>query len=329
MSRVAPHLDRSYHLTFVGDWGQANFHRICSWLCEEFCGRTGPKSRVAIWSIRAGGIEAIDLVQEGEVDLCIATPAALMSKALTGEAIFTGRAAPNLRALATLPQKDCMVLALDSRLGITSIEELFEKKPALKIATSSNDGTNFIGYASDLYLQSHGLTHDVIKSWGGEIISDTHPFHSFERIDKGDANALLQEAIMSGPWAQFVESAKLIPLSATEDALKTIQGTHNLLVRELPSSYWNGIDRPIRTLDFSDFVVLVRDDMRDDVAHLLTWCLSETRHIIERQYKHLPPDRSPLSYPLNPANMAKTPVPLHPGAEEYYANAGWLKRNGY
>src|SRR5688572_20091494 len=92
-----PHLPRSHHLTFVGDWGQANFHRICSWLCEEFCRRAGARSRVAIWSIRAGGIEAIDLVQEGEADLCIVTPAMIVPSALRGDGLFTGRAAPNLR----------------------------------------------------------------------------------------------------------------------------------------------------------------------------------------------------------------------------------------
>ena len=82
----------------------------------------------------------------------------------------------------------------------------------------------------------------------------------------------------------------------------------------------NGHDR----LDFSDFLILVRDDMPDDVAHLLTWCLVEQRAWIERQYRHLPPHRSPLSYPLVPERMGRTTVPLHPGAHRYFADARLL-----
>ena len=48
--------------------------------------------------------------------------------------------------------------------------------------------------------------------------------------------------------------------------------------------------------------------MPDDVAHLIAWCLGETRGALERQYRHLPPNRSPVSYPLDPAKMARTPI---------------------
>ena len=73
--------------------------------------------------------------------------------------------------------------------------------------------------------------------------------------------------------------------------------------------------------------MLVREDLADDEAHLLAWCLVETRSYIERQYAHIPPERSPLSYPLVPARMAVTPVPLHPGAARYYAERGHLPQS--
>src|SRR5450830_1420875 len=134
MSLSKPSLERSLTLQFIGDWGQANFHRVCSWLCEEFCRRAGDRSRVAIWNIRGGGIEALDLVQDGEADLCIVTPANFAPLALTGETLFKGRPAPNLKALGVLPQNDCMVLGIDSKLGIISFEQLRQVRPPLKIA---------------------------------------------------------------------------------------------------------------------------------------------------------------------------------------------------
>jgi TRAP-type uncharacterized transport system substrate-binding protein len=64
--------------------------------------------------------------------------------------------------------------------------------------------------------------------------------------------------------------------------------------------------------------------MPDDVAYLIAWCMCETREGIERTYRHIPPERSPLSYPLEPRKIASTSIPLHPGAAAYYRDAGVL-----
>ena len=64
--------------------------------------------------------------------------------------------------------------------------------------------------------------------------------------------------------------------------------------------------------------MLTRSDLPDDVAYAIAWVLGETREVIERQYRHLPPEKSPITYPLDPVAMGRTPVPLHPGAAEYY-----------
>jgi hypothetical protein len=57
-----PTLSHSYTLKFIGDWGSANFHRICSWLTQEFCDRTGPQSRTLIWNLRDGALtDSLDI----------------------------------------------------------------------------------------------------------------------------------------------------------------------------------------------------------------------------------------------------------------------------
>jgi TRAP-type uncharacterized transport system substrate-binding protein len=317
-----PRLTHPHILNFVGDWGQANFHRICGWLTQEFCTRAGPGSRCATWSIRDDGICAVDMIQSGEADLAIATPAMLMPLALQGKGMFASRPAPNLRALAVLPQDDCMVLALDPALGISSYAELREKRPALRLATSRNDGTNFIGYVANLFLEAHGLDAATLKDWGGEMIYDVRPDASLNRLASGQANAVLQEAIMTPWWADLIEAGKAIPIDAEEQALAGLRQAYGFGRNDRPAGYWRGIDRPIAALDFADFLILVRDDMPGDIAYLLTWCLVETRAAIERQFRHLPPRRSPLSYPLVPEHMAATSIPLHPAARRYYQDTG-------
>ncbi len=319
-----PRIERSHHLRFVGDWGAANFHRICGWLCEEFCKRSGPRSRVATWSIRGGGIEALDLVEEGEADLCIVTPAMLMPAVLTGSLIFQGRPAPHLRALAVLPQNDRMVLALRPDLGIRNFEQLRQQRPALRIATSRDDGTNFIGYVARLFMQAHGIDEATFTRWGGRYVEDSNPRESLQRMQDGEVDGVLQEAIMTPWWADIVETGKAVPLPSEEAALQRLASDYGFVRNDLPAGYWRTLETALPALDFSDFLILVRDDMPDDIAHLLTWCLVETRNGIERQYRHLPPQRSPLSYPLVPAAMAQPSIALHPAARRYYVQAGHL-----
>jgi uncharacterized protein len=319
-----PWIERSLQLNFIGDWGQANFHRICSWLCQEVCDRAGTHSRVSIHSMRGGGIEALYEVHDGEADFCITTPAALMSHAATGQSIFSGNAMPDLRALATLPQNDCMILAVAPQFGIRSFAELREKRPPLRIAAGADDGTNFIGYVARRVMEAHGIDEATLRSWGGEYVCDTRPEHSLFRMRDGTVDAVIQEAVLAPWWADVVECGKAVPLTAEPEALARVTNELGLGTRTLPANYWAGWSTPITATDFSDFLLVVRDDMPEDVAHLLTWCLVETRVEIERQYRHLPPNRSPLSYPLMPSAMARTSLPLHPGARRYYEEAGHL-----
>jgi uncharacterized protein len=318
-----PRLTRPYFLRFIGDWGGANFHRICSWLTQEFCDRAGPRSRTSITSLRDGGMDSLIQVDEGEADLAIVTPAALMKRMVTGGAPFP-RAFPNMRALAVLPQNDRMVLAVSPKYGVKTIEELRKLKPALRIATSINDGTNFIGYVADRFMEAHGIQEETLKSWGGSYHRAHRPEQCVAMVENGGCDALLQEAIMTPWWKGLIETNQLVPLPAESEALSQLQKTTGLLPYPLPAGYWDNLTYELPALGFADFMIVVRDDLPKEVAFMLTWCLVETRHMIETQYCHIPPERSPLSYPLVPEKMAKTPIPLHEGAMEYYRQAGLL-----
>lgn len=325
-----PRLSRSIKLNFVGDWGMANFHRICSWLTQQFCDRAGPDSRVGIWNIRYGGIEAVLEIFRGEAQLAIATPAQMMSTALTGQGIFAPHGPmPSLRALGVLPQNDRMILAIDDKFGITSFEDLRRKCPPLRIATSTNDGTNFIGFVAHAFMECHGISPDLLESWGGKYVTAHRPEQAISLVQAGEADALLQEAIMTPWWADIMENRKYNVLPSEPAALELFDrkypGTANMKANPIPTGFWSTLTEPLHTLDFSDFVILVRDDLPEDVAHLLTWCLVETRSAIEGQYSHLEPNRSPLTYPLDPVKMAQTPIPLHDGAKRYFHEAGYLQ----
>jgi TRAP-type uncharacterized transport system substrate-binding protein len=85
----------------------------------------------------------------------------------------------------------------------------------------------------------------------------------------------------------------------------------------LPRSEFRGVNHPIPTVGRSNQVVYSRDDLPADFAYTLAKALDERRDLL--RWVHMP-----LSYdPRTVADLA--PVPLHPGAERYYREAGYLK----
>lgn len=310
-------------LNFSGDWGQANFHRVCSWLCQEVCDRAAPGSQVAIRN-SCGGADAVRLVAGGDVDFGIMTPAAFARMAVQGSGLFEGQPLPRLRAIGVLPQRDRLVLAIDAKYGVRTYAELRALAPKIDVVASTNDGNNFIGYATARMLEAADLPRERIESWGGKFITYQRPEQCIAIARAGQADAVIQEAIMTPWWRELMLERRMHLISLEPEAVARLRDGLGWEPAPIEAGYFAGQESEVSALDFSDFLLVVRDDMPDDLAHLLAWCLCETRMTLERQYHHIPPERSPLSYPLEPQRMAGTSIALHAGAAEYYRGAGLI-----
>jgi TRAP-type uncharacterized transport system substrate-binding protein len=306
-----PRIERSITLQLKGDWGTANLHRVCGWLSQELTDRCGPFTRVGIWNGR-GFTDSVRAVGRGEVDAALTTPAAFATAALDGTGLYEGEGFPDLRALAVIPQRDRLVVAVHKSFDITTFEGLRNQKPQLTVATSIGDGINHVGVAARALLDRAGV--DIV-GWGGEFLDDERPFESFGHVLEGRANAVVHEAVMLPHWQQFGPDYNF--LEVEPDVLDGLQRDFSWPAADVADGFFPGRSG-FRTLDFSDFLLLTRSDLAEDVAYAIAWILGETREIIESQYQHLPPERSPITYPLDPVTMGVAPIPLHPGAARYY-----------
>ncbi|WP_194924341.1 hypothetical protein [Catenulispora pinisilvae] len=306
-----PKLDRSFTLHLRGDWGSANLHRVCGWVTQELAGRSGPDTRIAIWNSR-GFADAVRAVGDHEVDIAMATPAAFTTAALDGRGVYAGQEFPHLRALGVVPQRDRLVLAVHRDLNVTTIAELRQRTPELRLATSVRDGVNHVGIGAHALLERSGID---VTGWGGRFLEDERPFESLGHVLAGRANAIIHEAVMLPEWQRFAPDYRF--LSVEQDVLAGLEADYSWPSATVEDGFFAGAGG-FRTLDFSDFVMLTTTELDEDIAYAVAWVLGETREVIEKQYRHLPAARSPITYPLDPVTMGKTPVPLHPGAARYY-----------
>jgi hypothetical protein len=298
-----PRLDHPVTLAFRGDWGQANMHRICGWLAQEIGDRSPEGSQFAIWSGR-GGVDQVEALRAGQADIAIVTPAAAVPMLKPD----------GLCALGVIGQRDRLVVAVDAGLPVSTVADLAAISGEVTIATSADDGINLIGLAAHKALRLAGL--DIS---GLSFRYDERPFPPIGWFADGEADVLIHEAIMTPHWQRIAAKRPVRYLPWGDDVLAAF-AAEGWPAATVEAGYLPGLDEDLRTLDFSDFVLLCPRALADDVAYLAVWCLVKTRRALEAQYAHLPPDHSPVTYPLVPADMARTPIPLHPAAARAYAD---------
>ncbi len=317
-----PMIDRVTTLRFMGDWGGANIHIICGWLAMEFWDRSPIETRTTITNGR-GAKDAIQAVVNGDVDIAIATPSEFAAMACRGVGPFAGEPQPRLRALGRIPQDDRFVFAIDASLGLKTFQDVREARPALRIATCPDDGVNWIGYAARKALDLAGISPAMFAEWGCSFVEAERPPDCARLVLDGSADAILHEGI-SGPWWPQLEAAK--PMAYIEfepDVLARASEELGWTSDRMPAGLFP-VAADFTTLNFDDFTILVRDDMPDEVADLLAWCIVETRAMLERKFVHLPTERSPIGHPMAPKEMVDTLVPLHAAAERRYKAMGLL-----
>jgi len=298
-----PRLERPVTLAFRGDWGQANMHRICGWLAQEIGDRSPEGSEFAIWSGR-GGLDQIAALRAGQADIAIVTPA-------VAEPMLRP-AGPSCSVVSG--QRDRLVVAVDAELPVSTVADLAAVTGDVTVATSPDDGVNLIGLAAHKALRLAGVDIQSLS-----FRYDERPFPPISWFADGEADVLIHEAIMTPHWQRIAAKRPVRYLPWGDDVLAAFaaEGWPSATVE---AGYLPGLAEDLRTLDFSDFVLLCPRALADDVAYLAVWCMVKTRRALEAQYAHLPPDHSPVTYPLVPADMAQTPIPLHPAAARAYAD---------
>lgn len=317
-SALGPRLD----FKIMADWGNANFHAIAGWILAHLRRQSAPRSHFWVKTGTGYGDNIAALVA-GEVDLTITTPFDVAPEwALQGVHFFEGQPpAPFLRSLGWLPQNDRLVFAVREDTGVRSFQDLRDRKFPLRLATGDRTSDNLMTWIIERVLEAHGIE---IEAWGGEWLGEDHPRICVPQVTTGRANAICHEGIVVPQWRELVESVPMRFLAFEEQALAKLTKTYGLRRGVLPAGYLR-VEEDTPCLDFSNWAILVRDDMDEELAYRVTSIMVEQRSELEARYRHLPPELAAMTYPIDPNVMWKGGgAPLHPGAERYYRERGYM-----
>src|SRR5512135_1350133 len=279
------------------------------------------KKEIAL-SFATGSFRQIMAVAEKKFSLAWVNPSVLLTMACRGTGPFRKRLP--LRAIAVFPSWDVMGFAVHKSTGITSLEQIAAEKIPLRLSTGripKNDlSGNSTMFTVSAVLKAAGFSLAQMRRWGGKFHVAPRPSDPSRRagIESGTENAIFDEGIKSWGHTALDNGFHYLPVEGKVLRDLTRLGYRSAL---LSNAHFKGLARPVPTIDFSGWPMIVHADMADEVAYALC-------EAIERCRADFPTDNyKPLDIAQLCANDDEAPfdAPLHPGAKRFYRERGFLK----
>ena len=267
-----------------------------------------------------GGMLAPLEVGTRRVDIAYVNPAGLVTVAYRGKGFY--RQKLPLRVLACFPSWDRIALVVDKKLGIKSLHDIARRKIPLRVSTRFSGVNNGTYYTISTILALYGFSFDKIKRWGGRVQECGRPFAAerMKAIPKHTLDAVFDEGVSTvGGWLDLAleHGYEIIPIDPRiVTKLEQIGYTRSML----PKTRYPQLPQDALTIDYSGWALVTHKWLPNNIAYAAIETIDEKQRIIPVD------DDRPLSMKELCQGSEKCPlqVPLHPGAEKYYKEKGYL-----
>lgn len=273
-------------------------------------GQCGVPGLIAIAQSTTASVFNNAAVQNGELEAGLAAADVTRSMFL-GEGKFDGKPHPNLRIVANLYPED-LHLVMPKGASINDLGDLAGKRVGIAQAGS---GTQV---AVEQMLDIWGVNRDNMDE------AELNNSQSAERLADGQLDAYFYAA--GWPVAAMVQlsSTKGMELhSFSDDDLKKINDVIPAYIPSaIPANVYEGIDYEVKTPAVSALLV-VSSDLSDDLVYGITAALwnDNTRKLLDNG--HAKGRQITAETALD--GVTALGVPLHPGAERFYKEAGLME----
>jgi TRAP-type uncharacterized transport system substrate-binding protein len=259
----------------------------------------------------------IHQVAAGKVHFAMINPSMILKVAALGSAPFNDPIP--LRVIAVLPALDQMVFAVKQTTGLTTFSDIRARKFPLRVSLRGQPDHS-LHVIIDHVLAAAGFSLDDVRSWGGEVRYDSGMPYGANRIgaiEHGEIDAIFDEG--ASAWGNMALELGMTFLSLDETILPRLEavGLRRGLIEQ---KYFPKLAADIPTLDFSGWPIYTRENTSDELVVDFCRALEASK------------DRVPWAKdaPLPLAQMVRdTPeghleVPLHPAAEQFWREGGYL-----
>jgi len=273
------------------------------------------------WPIALFGSDspaAIAQVASGAVQVAMINPAAPLALALRGKGPFREPIA--LRAIAVVPSPDQLAFAVTKQTCVQSLRELRERRLPLRVSIRGQMDHSLHLVVKEV-LSAAGFALEDITSWGGQVRYDPGLPKGPNRLgamQRGEVDMIIDEAVHN--WLNVALESEMHVLPLDESMLTQLE-TLGFQRAVLPKADYPKLDSDVPTLDFSGFPVYTHANVPDSIVTSVCAALEARKEkIIWQEPGPLPLESMCHDTPAGPLN-----IPLHPAAERFWRERGYLK----
>jgi TRAP transporter TAXI family solute receptor len=262
----------------------------------------------------AGGVGNMNLVSKGDAELGMGFP-------VTGKWAMEGQMAydkkmPNLRGLVGGFDEYFIGIVATKKSKITALEDIAKKKMPIHLVTVTKGSLG--EFANRQIMEAVGAPYKTIESLGGKV---THT--SFGVITKmlvdGQADVFMQVVTAGHPaMTEIAITADVVFLGLNDEVIKKLSA-FGWVPATLPANTFKGQTAPVPTIGTATSLIAA-DKLPDEVAYAVTKALCENRETLAKGHAGLKPFNPQMGWKFE--NLG---LPLHPGAERYYKEKGWMR----
>ena len=261
------------------------------------------------------GIGSSATISDGTYDIGWIYPP-IAQLAYNGEAPYDG-VYDGIRVIATGLSPQIIEVIARADVDVESIDEIFENQMGIRWLTP-NKGSTTPALFFDIMLQYYGVTEDDISSWGG---STTYtPYSDWAQLAQdGHIDIMFnQGSIPFSTTQEIAANTDLKLLSLPAGLREHLSQNYALEETVIPGGTYDFEPDDIETLQMSSGLGCSADLDNDTVYRIL--------EIIEAnldEFKAISPSFADFS--LETAWQNTGDVPLHPGAEQFYKDHGYME----
>ncbi|NLU10021.1 MAG: TAXI family TRAP transporter solute-binding subunit [Tepidanaerobacter acetatoxydans] len=275
-------------------------------------------STIDVVTTSPGGVGAPIVIEEGKADLCLGNSAPAKwacTEGILGKppvtnvaSIVGGLDAPFINVMFTQ--------SFVNKTGYTTLEEVVENKYPIRIAIKSTG--SFGELACSSVLQALGIDYKTIESWGGSVTqTGSDAIVTLLRDGKADMTIDHLAAGQSATTELCMTTDMFFPQLSDELINKLVESGWDRTI--MPAGTWKGQDKDIKTVG-SGQVLLCSKNLPNDIVYAMTKAICEGKEILASAHNAMSVFDPTIAW-----QESKCGAPLHPGAEQYYKEMGYMK----
>jgi TRAP transporter TAXI family solute receptor len=201
-------------------------------------------------------------------------------------------------------------------LDIGSLADIKKREVPVRLFTTRPSGAGETG--ARLTLAAYGINYDNIKKFGGSVEHTSHGA-IIAAFKDGRADIFMHCITKGHPSTTEISVNTAVKFLSVSDAtIKEMQG-YGYTDTTMPNGLFRGQDDAVRLPGITSNII-VNKNMKDSLAYTITKSICENKAALVKGH--------PAFGPFDPKQawrLELVGVPLHPGAEKYYKEKGWMK----